>query len=118
MQFSAVSANCQLTNISLPSFLSYHLSWPVILVIESLGADTRKNRAFKIFSIFVGVLTDSLPRKRRLLIRLLHRKDCTCFNIKMDLKDTGRGCIVWIHLARGGDQWRALSKTVMNFRIP
>jgi hypothetical protein len=28
------------------------------------------------------------------------------------------GGMDWIHLAQGGDQWRALVNTVMNLRVP
>ena len=39
-------------------------------------------------------------------------------NIKMDLKEVGRGCWVWMELAQDRDRWRALVSTVMNFRVP
>ena len=39
-------------------------------------------------------------------------------NIKMDLKDVGRGCGDWMELAEGRDRWRALVSTVMNFGVP
>ena len=35
-------------------------------------------------------------------------------NIKMDLREVGRGCEDWMEL----DRWRALVSTVMNFRVP
>jgi hypothetical protein len=39
-------------------------------------------------------------------------------NIKMDLREIGRGDTDWINLADGRDQWRALVNTVMNLRVP
>jgi hypothetical protein len=39
-------------------------------------------------------------------------------NIKMDLSKIGRDGMEWIDLAQDRDQWRALVKTVMNFRVP
>jgi hypothetical protein len=39
-------------------------------------------------------------------------------NIKMDLKDIGRGGMDWIHLAQNRDQWRALVNTAMNLLVP
>jgi hypothetical protein len=39
-------------------------------------------------------------------------------NIKMDLRDLGRGSIDWIDLAQDKDQWRALVNTVVNLRVP
>ena len=39
-------------------------------------------------------------------------------NIKMDLREVGRGCGDWMQLAQDKDRWRALVSTVMNFRVP
>jgi hypothetical protein len=39
-------------------------------------------------------------------------------NIKMDLRETGRGGMDWNDLAQDKDWWRALMKTVMNLWIP
>jgi hypothetical protein len=39
-------------------------------------------------------------------------------NIKMDLREIGRGGTTWIHLVQDRDQWRALANTVMNPRVP
>jgi hypothetical protein len=39
-------------------------------------------------------------------------------NIKMNLREIGRGGMEWIHLAQDRDQWRALVNTVMNLLIP
>ena len=38
-------------------------------------------------------------------------------NIKMDLREVGRGCGDWMELARDRDRWRVLVSTVMNFRV-
>ena len=39
-------------------------------------------------------------------------------NIKMDLREVGRGCGEWMELAQDRDRRRALVSTVMNFRVP
>ena len=39
-------------------------------------------------------------------------------NIKMDLQGVGGGCGDWTELAQDRVIWRALVRTVMNFRIP
>ena len=39
-------------------------------------------------------------------------------NIKMDLKEVGRGCGDWMELPQDRDRWRALVSTVMNFGVP
>jgi hypothetical protein len=39
-------------------------------------------------------------------------------NIKIELREIGRGGMDWIDLAQGRDQWRALVNTVMNLRLP
>jgi hypothetical protein len=37
--------------------------------------------------------------------------------IRMDLKETGLGCVDWIRLARDRDRWRAVVSAVMNLRV-
>ena len=39
-------------------------------------------------------------------------------NIKMDLKEVGRGCGDWMELAQDRKRWRALVSTVMNLQVP
>jgi hypothetical protein len=39
-------------------------------------------------------------------------------NIKIDLREIGRGELDWIHWAQNRDQWRHLVNTVMNLRVP
>jgi hypothetical protein len=39
-------------------------------------------------------------------------------NIKIDLKDIGRGGVNWADLAQDKDKWRVLVNTVMNLRLP
>jgi hypothetical protein len=39
-------------------------------------------------------------------------------NIKMDLREIGWSGVDWIDVTQDRDQWRALVKTVMNFRVP
>jgi hypothetical protein len=39
-------------------------------------------------------------------------------NIKIDLREIGWNGMDWIDLAQERDQWRALVKTMMNFRVP
>jgi hypothetical protein len=39
-------------------------------------------------------------------------------NIKMNLREIGRGDMDWIELSQDMDQWTALVNTVMNLRVP
>jgi hypothetical protein len=39
-------------------------------------------------------------------------------NIRMDLREVGRGCVDWIELAQDRDRWHALVSAVMNLRVP
>ena len=55
------------------------------------------------------------PETKRPLGRPRHRWED---NIKMDLKEVGRGCGDWMELAQDRDRWRALVSTVMNLRVP
>jgi hypothetical protein len=37
--------------------------------------------------------------------------------IRMDLGETGLGCVDWIRLAQDRDRWRAVVSAVMNLRL-
>jgi hypothetical protein len=51
--------------------------------------------------------------------RPLRRPKCRWVdNIKMDLREIGWDGMDWIAVAQDRDQWRALVKAVMNFRVP
>jgi ribosome biogenesis protein Nip4 len=52
------------------------------------------------------------PERKKLLQRPRHRWED---NIRMDLRETGREVVDWIHLAQVREQWQALVNTVMNF---
>jgi hypothetical protein len=39
-------------------------------------------------------------------------------NIRIDLREVGRGCVNWMELALDRDRWRALVSAVMNLRVP
>jgi hypothetical protein len=39
-------------------------------------------------------------------------------NIKMDLREIGRGGVDWVDLAQDRDQWREFVNTVMNLWVP
>jgi len=60
------------------------------------------------------VLVGNPERKRRLGRPRRRWED----NIKMDLKEVGRGCMDWIDLSQDRDRWRALVNAVTNFRVP
>jgi hypothetical protein len=38
-------------------------------------------------------------------------------NIRIDFREVWWKCVVWIHLAKDRDQWRALMNMVMNLRV-
>jgi hypothetical protein len=37
--------------------------------------------------------------------------------IRLDLRETGWGCVDWIRLAQDWDRWRVVVNTVMNLRV-
>jgi hypothetical protein len=39
-------------------------------------------------------------------------------NIKIELGETGWSGVDWIGLAQDRDQWRALAKALLNYRVP
>jgi hypothetical protein len=51
------------------------------------------------------------PEGKRPLGRRRHRR---MDNIKMNIREIGRGGMDWIDLAQDRDQWRALVNTVIN----
>jgi hypothetical protein len=52
---------------------------------------------------------------KRLLGRLRSR---WMDNIKMDLRETGRGGMDWINLVQDTDKWKNLVSTVINLQVP
>jgi len=58
------------------------------------------------------------------LVQKLEGKDrylkpiCRWDNIKMDLKNMGKGDVDWIDVAEDKDKWQSLVDTVMNLRVP
>jgi hypothetical protein len=60
------------------------------------------------------VLVGKPEGKRPLGRRRCRRVD----NIKMDVRETGWGCMDWNELAQDRDQWRTLVNTLMNLRDP
>jgi hypothetical protein len=55
------------------------------------------------------------PEGERPLERSRHRWGD---NIKMDLREIGRGDVDSIDLAQHRDQWRAVVNVIMNLRVP
>ena len=55
------------------------------------------------------------PEGKRPLGRPTHRWED---NIKMVLREVGRGCGGWMELAQDRDRWRALVSRVVNFQVP
>jgi hypothetical protein len=93
---------------SLPStsILRMMKSWRMRLVehVERLGAKRNSYR------ILVGKPEGKRPlRKRR-----RRWED----NIKMDLREMGRGGMNWTDLAQDRNQWNAIVNTVMNLWVP
>jgi hypothetical protein len=54
------------------------------------------------------------PEGKRPLGRTRRRWDS---GIRMDLREMGLGCVKWVHLAQGRDQWRAPVNTALNSRV-
>jgi hypothetical protein len=52
------------------------------------------------------------PERKRLFGRPSHRWED---NVRMNLIETGREAVDWIHLAQDKDQWRTLVNMVMTF---
>jgi hypothetical protein len=67
---------------------------------------------------WAGHACRSLVEKRevkRLLGRPRHKWKN---NTKMDLREIEWDCMDWIDLAQNREQWKALSNTVINLRVP
>jgi hypothetical protein len=48
--------------------------------------------------------------------RLLGRRGRSCGdNFRLDLREIGTEVADWIYMAKEGDQWRALVKTIMKY---
>jgi hypothetical protein len=86
----------------------------IIRIIKSrmrwAGQVARMGAKRKAYRILVGK-----PEGKRPLGRPTRRWED---NIRMDLREIGRGGMDWIDLAQNRDQWRALVNTVMNLRVP
>jgi hypothetical protein len=55
------------------------------------------------------------PERKRPLGQPKHRqKD----NIKLDVKDIGRECVNWIHLAQDREKWQVIVNMVINLWAP
>jgi hypothetical protein len=52
-----------------------------------------------------------------LILSLLFPRRRCLDNIKMDLREIGRGGMDWMDLTQDRDQWRALMNTVMNLWV-
>jgi hypothetical protein len=55
------------------------------------------------------------PRRKRPIGRPRHGWED---NIKMDLRETGREVVDWIHVAQDMYQWCALVNSIMNLQVP
>jgi hypothetical protein len=72
------------------------------------GQVARMGEKRNTYRIFVGK-----PEGKRPLGRPKRRWE----DIRMDLREIGRGGMDWIDLAQDRVQWRALMSTVMNLRV-
>jgi hypothetical protein len=54
------------------------------------------------------------PREKKPLGRPRHRWED---NIRMDLKNIGQNCVVWIDVPQDRGKWLALVNTVMNIKF-
>jgi hypothetical protein len=73
------------------------------------GHVARMEEERKEYKVLVGK-----PERKRPLGRPRRRwEDGT----RMDLRETGLGCVDWIRLAQDRDRWRAVVSAVMNLRV-
>jgi hypothetical protein len=63
----------------------------------------------KVYKVLVGK-----PEVKRPLERPRHRRED---GIRTNLRETGRGAVEQIHLARDRDRWRALMNVLMNLQF-
>jgi hypothetical protein len=63
----------------------------------------------KVYKVLVGK-----PEGKRPLGRPRRRWED---EIRMDLRETGLGCVDWIRLSQDRDRWRAVVSAVMNLRV-
>jgi hypothetical protein len=63
----------------------------------------------KVYKVLVGN-----PEGRRPLGRPNRRWED---GVRMDLRETGLGCVDWIRLAQDRDRWWAVVSAVMNLRV-
>ena len=87
----------------------------IVRVIKSrrmrwAGHVARMGEGKAVYRVLVGK-----PEGRRPLGRLRHRWE---YNIRMDLREVGCGCVDWMELAQDRDRWCALVSAVMNLRAP
>ena len=87
----------------------------IVRVIKSnrmrwAGHVARLGEGRDVYRVLVGK-----PEGRRPLGRPRRRWED---NIRMDLREVGCGCVVWMELAKDRDRWRALVSAVMNLRVP
>jgi hypothetical protein len=74
------------------------------------GACSTHGRVRNAYKILVGKSEGNRPLGR-------HKRRWE-YNVGMDLREIGWENVEWIHLAQDRDHWRALVKTVINFRVP
>jgi hypothetical protein len=96
-------------------FHNLYTSPNVIRVINSrrvrrVGYVACRGEMRKAYKILVGK-----PEEKRSLGKTRRRWED---NIRMDLREIGWECVYWIQLAQDRDQWQAVVKTVMYFRVP
>jgi hypothetical protein len=85
------------------------------IALCAAGDKIKKNEMDGACSAYVYRVLVGKPGGRRPLGRPRRRWE---YNIKMDLREVGCGCVDWMKLAQERDRWRALLSAVMNLRVP